>query len=203
MDASSAFCFIDAASAQILRASGVLEDFGITLDLTALNPATFGIGGTFRMRCIGPDGEEKWDEPLKNGVTTAALGDVLNVYLRQQPQTPQWFMGIIDNAGFTGLAAGDSMASHPGWSEVTAYVGETRPSWSPNAATAGSVSNTTTVDFAINAAKVIKGLFIASASDKGGTAGLLFSTAAFSDGNKTVGAGDTLKVVYAVNAVAA
>ena len=68
------------------------------------------------------------------------------------------------------------------------------------AAASQGVTNGTTSDFTMNATATIKGLFLNSDSTKSGTAGLLFSTAAFSGGNQSVNSGDTLKVTYTVSA---
>jgi hypothetical protein len=160
----------------------------------------FEIGGRFTVRCFAPDGRLRWEEEVKNGVSNVALNNVLDVYLRTQSQAPAWYIGLVDNAGYSAFAGTDTMASHAGWTESSDYAAATRPQWSPGAASNQSVSNSTTVDFAMNATKTIRGLFLASDSSKNGVAGTLFATAAFSGGNQSVNNGDTLKVTYTVSA---
>jgi hypothetical protein len=160
----------------------------------------FRIGGTFTIECVAPDGTTRWTTTAKNGVVNVALNNLLDVYLRAQTTPTAWYMGLIDNAGYTALAAADTMASHGGWAEVTAYSETTRPQWSAAAASGQSVVNATTVDFSINASKTVRGLFLITDSAKSGTTGTLFATAAFSGGNQTVNNGDTLKVTYTVSA---
>lgn len=159
--------------------------------------------GTYKVECFGPDGQLKWEAMAENSVTNSALDNVLDVYLRDQSQTATWYISLVDNAGFTSFAAGDTMASHAGWAESVAYSNANRLAWSPGASSGQSVTNGTSVDFSINASAVIRGLFLTSANDKGGNTGKLFSTANFSGGNQTVGNGDTLKVTYTVSAAAA
>jgi hypothetical protein len=192
----------DHASAFVERASGLIEMPGVNVDLSALGPRSrFQAGGYFIVECYDKDGNCKWQDVAENGVTNLGLNDVLNVYLRDTSQTATWYLGLIDNAGFTGLAAGDTISSHTGWAESTAYSNANRLAWSAGAASAQAVTNGTTVDFSMNTnSTVIKGLFLVSDNTKGGTSGLLWSTAAFSGGTQSVNSGDTLKVTYTVSA---
>jgi hypothetical protein len=169
--------------------------------LSRLRPgqSRLALGGVFNIECVAPDGTTRWSTKAKNGVVNGALNYVLDTCLRAQTPASAWYMGLIDNAGYTALAAADTSASHGGWAEVAAYSESTRPQWSPGAASGQSVVNSTTVDFSINASKTVRGLFLISESTKSGTSGTLFSTAAFSGGNQTVNNGDTLKVTYTIS----
>jgi hypothetical protein len=160
----------------------------------------FGVGGTYYVECYGADGSLRWRSKAKNAITNVGLNSLLDVYLRNQTQIATWYMGLIDNASFSALAAADTGASHAGWAENQDYSASTRPAWSPAAASSQAITNTSTVDFAMNADKTIRGIFLISNNTKGGTTGTLFSTATFSTGSQTVANGDTIKVTYAVNA---
>lgn len=177
---------------------------GVILDLSAINPSRLPVGGFFVVECIGPDGQRKWIDAAKNGVTNAGIASLLNVYFGAATQITTWYIGLIDNAGFTGLNAADTMASHAGWSEVGSgnTSNSTRPQWSPGAASGGSVVNGTTVNYSMinGSALTVYGVFLVSDSTKAGTTGTLFSTAAFSTGNQPVNNGDTLKITYTVSA---
>lgn len=196
--------FADRAEALVENADGSCRMQGIWLDFSALAPANFEAGGTFSVECVDASGVTQWQEELKNGVTDVGIASFLNVYLRAQTQLANWYIGLIDNSGFTALASGDTMASHGGWSEVggTNYSDTTRVLWSAGAASGGAVVNGTTSDFHMvnGSALTVKGLFLVSDSTKGGTAGVLFATAAFTGGTQVVNSGDTLKVTYTVSA---
>ena len=159
--------------------------------------------GRFDVECYDEDGKLAWSATVPNGVTNTALNDVLNVYLRNGTPKANWYMGLIDNSGFTALAAADTISSHAGWSEATGYSASTRPAWAPAAASSQAVVNSSTVDFAMSGTATIRGLFIVSDNTKGGTSGLLYSTAAFTEGNQAVLNGYTLKVTYTASMSAA
>lgn len=160
----------------------------------------FGLKGRFDVECYGPDGALKWRNTAFNAITNAGLDHTLNSELRNQTQVATWYMGLVDNAGFSAYAAADVMSSHAGWAENQDYSQSTRPTWTPAAPSSQAVANSSTVDFSMNATKTIRGLFITSANDKGGTTGTLFSEASFTGGNQAVNSGDTLKVTYTVSA---
>jgi hypothetical protein len=198
----SGFAVGDHADAHVERANGITDLPGIRLDLGGLDPNRLGVGGYFTIECRDADGRLKWEDTAENGVVNSALDDVLNVYLRGTSQVANWYIGLVDNAGFTGFAAADTIASHSGWSENTNYSNTNRVQWSAAAASNQGVTNTTTADFNMNPGSqvTIRGLFLASDNTKGGTTGKLFATAAFSGGNQAVNNGDTLKVTYTVSA---
>lgn len=178
---------------------------GIQLDLSALQGMTeLPVGGFFVVECVGPDGKTKWIEPAKNGVTDAGIAYLLSVGFVSGTQITAWFLGIIDNAGFTTFAPGDTSSSHGGWSEVSSgnYSDTTRAAWSPGSPSGGAIVNGTTSDFHMinGSALSVKGVFLVSNSTKGGTSGTLFSTAAFASGAQPVNNGDTLKVTYTLSA---
>lgn len=159
------------------------------------------VGGMFYVECVRPDGSLAWTDYAKNGCTNTALDDLLNKYFRNGTTASTWYLGLIDNAGFTALAAADTIASHSGWSEATYYSNANRPTWSPAASSGQSIVNGTTTDFNINAnTKAVKGLFAVTDNTVGGTSGLMFATAAFSGGVQNCNSGDTLKCTYTMSA---
>jgi hypothetical protein len=157
-------------------------------------------GNIFKLECFDALGNLRWSEEFPNSVTLACLDDVLNVYLGNTTQTATWYLGLVDNAGFTAFSSADTLASHAGWSESTVYSGSNRLAWTLGASSGQSVTNASTVNFSITTAATIRGLFLASTNDKGGTDGKLFSTASFTGGNQAVNPGDTLKATYTVSA---
>lgn len=157
--------------------------------------AKMEFSGTYRDVEIWRDGKLfKTLMLFDNGVCSAAMDDVNNVYLRNGTPKAAWYMGLIDNAGFTTLAYADTATSHTGWSENSSYVSATRPVWAPAASSAQAVVNISAVAFTINATVNIRGIFVISDSTKGGTAGLLYSTAAFVEGVQLLHNTDVLNV---------
>ena len=91
------------------------------------------------------------------------------------------------------------MASHTGWAEFTDYSELTRPAWAPDAAANGIKINTLATDFNVTADGVLVGGFVGSDNTKGGTAGLLWGTALFSD-EMVLETGDIIKALYGIQA---
>ena len=139
---------------------------------------------------------------IKNGIVNEGLTSLLDIMFHDETQIPLWYIGLIDNAGFSALAAADTMSSHSGWTETVPYSDANRITWATDAASAESITNGTPVTFTINATAAIYGLFIVSDNTKSGTSGTLWSTADFAS-VINVTSGDQLKVTYTVNASSA
>lgn len=154
--------------------------------------------GKFKFSCFDQNGKLKWEKSADNAATDEGLNKLLDVMFHATTQITPWYIGLITGTGT--LAAGDTLASHAGWTEGTDYSGN-RKEWSEGAASGKSMTNSSTVDFACSGAMTVKGAFLASAET--GTSGTLFCTAAFTGGDQVVGNGDTLKVTYTVSAAAA
>lgn len=144
------------------------------------------------------DGKVIGQYSIPNGIVDVGLNNILEVYFHSGTQITTWYIGLIDNAGFTALSNSDTMASHTGWSESTAYSNANRPQWTAGTAASRQITNAATVDFNINATATIKGIFITSNNTKGGTTGTLWATATFAS-NVSVVNGDTLKITYTVS----
>lgn len=157
-----------------------------------------GITGWFDVECINPDGT-RWRAAFPNLVTTVGKNYLLDNGLAGSAFTAAYYLGLISSTSYTGVAAGDTMSSHAGWTESTAYSNATRVSVSWNAASSGSKASTTTT-FNINASDTIKGAFLTTVSTKGGTTGTLYSAGLFSGGDQVVSNGATLNVTYTASA---
>lgn len=152
--------------------------------------------GWFRVQCFNRDGSLAWEEKFPNGATSAGLNDMLNVYFNSGGQTATWFIGLINNAGFSALSADDTMASHLGWSEFTDYSETVRQTWTPASVGGGSITNSTTSDFTnVSNGNTVYGLFLTTNSTKGGTTGIMWATGAFSV-PRTLDSGQILKCSY-------
>jgi hypothetical protein len=134
-----------------------------------------------------------------NGVVDEGKDAILDVMFGGVAQSDPWYIGLIDNAGFSALDASDTMASHAGWAESVAYSDANRIEWADDAAASQSKTNSTTADFSINATASIYGMFLTSDNTKGGTTGTLWATSQFTSSPIPVVNLDTLKVVYTIS----
>jgi hypothetical protein len=135
---------------------------------------------------------------VPNGIVDEGLDKILDDMFNAGSQSSLWYLGLVDNAGWTSFADADDMGSHAGWTESTVYTAGTRPQWTVGAAAARQVTNASTVDFAINGSATLKGIFVCDDDTKSGTSGTLWATAAFSS-TIVVASSDTLKVTYTVS----
>lgn len=142
--------------------------------------------------------EEKWVEAFGNLVTTVGKNDLLTNQFKGSSYTAAWYLGLIDNSGFSAVAAGDTMSSHGGWTESTAYSDGARKTLSFGTASSGSLA-ASAASFSINGSATINGAFCVTNSTKGGTTGTLYSAGSFS-ATRTVANGDTLNVTLTVTA---
>ena len=147
------------------------------------------------------DGQHIANYETFNDIVNVGKNDIFEVYFHSGTQTltANWFIGLISSSGFTGLAATDTMSSHAGWTEFTAYSQSTRVAWGPGAAASQSITNSTAAQFDITGSGTVKGVFIVNNSTKAGTTGTLWATALFSADVPVVN-GDQLKVTYTVSA---
>ena len=152
----------------------------------------------YAIECHGPDGQLKWRETIKNLVTTEGLNDILNKYLKGSTYTADWYVGLTD--GTPTAAAGDTLASHAGWVEVTSYTGN-RQALTLGTVSGGSVDNTASkATFPITGTVTIGGAFVASVAT--GTSGVLYGVGAFTGGDKAASSGDSLTVSVTLTAAA-
>jgi hypothetical protein len=162
--------------------------------------------GVYTATCYDAEGNLKWTDTYTNLVTTVGKNDLLDKYLAGSTYTAAWYLGLVDGGTTPTYAAGDTLASHSGWSEIAASVTYTAggsatnratPSWS--SASAGSKSTTATA-FAITGTATIAGTLLCSTQARGtasnGGGGILYSAGSFTGGNKAVASGDTLNVTY-------
>lgn len=158
-------------------------------------------GGVFTVICIGVDGQIKWEENLKNLVVNVGLKDMNDKYFTGAAYTATWFLGLYGAAASNDPAAGDTAASHAGWTEVVPYSNATRPAATFAAATTADPSVITNsaspASFSIDDTATIGGAFLISDNTKSGSTGVLFSASDFAaPGDRSVASGDTLNVTY-------
>jgi len=125
------------------------------------------------------DNKLLWSKYFKNAIVDEGANNILDVQFGGSAASDPWNFGLIDNAGSPSLLDADTMASHAGWTELTAYTEGTRQVWDDDAASGRVKTNTTDAVFTMNAANTIHGIFLSNDNVKGGTTGLLWATAAF------------------------
>lgn len=156
------------------------------------------IHGDYLFRCWLGD-ELLWEREIHNVVATVGKNLAFNTFLNGSGYTVTGpYMGLIDAAGFSAVAASDTMASHPGWNEATYTASRQTCNWA--AAINGSISTAGPLNFFITTAGVTQGAFIVYGSGAfsvvNNTGGTLWSAGAFAGGPATVPLGSILQVNY-------
>lgn len=148
-----------------------------------------------------------WVERVHNLTTTEGLNDLLDKYFKGSTYTATWYCGLVDNAGFTTYAAGDTAAAITTdasganqWGEASEYDEANRPTITLGTPTGGSVDNSASkCVFTMSASLTIRGAFVISNNTKLGTTGVLYGVADFSAARAVLD-NDTLNVTVTLTA---
>jgi hypothetical protein len=155
--------------------------------------------GRFVVEHRDVEGTLKGVYEFPNGIVDEGINSLLDVGFHGETQIGTWYIGLVDNSGWSAFADADTLSSHAGWAESTSYTEANRVTWNEGAAATRAITNATTADFSINATGNLKGIFVSSNNVKStGNTGTLWSTAAFSSVVATAN-GDTLKVTYTIS----
>jgi len=151
--------------------------------------------GQFHVSIIR-NGETVFRQSPYNGVVDEGKNKLLDTMFLASAQST-WYCGLINN--ITNLSVLDTMAVHTGWTEYASYTEANRVTWAPDAASAKNLINTTLMEFTIAdvTSPTLDGMFITNDNTKSGTAGILWSTAAF-DLPPTVADADIVQVQYSL-----
>jgi hypothetical protein len=157
--------------------------------------------GIYHIECHDKDGNLKWTDQSKNLVVNVGLQYMAGTALTSTTQITTWYIGLYGAGASNTPAAGDTMSSHAGWTEVVPYSNATRVAATFATATTANPSVVTNsaspATFNINATATVGGAFLTSGSAKSGTTGTLFSAADFSSpGDRSVVSGDIISVTY-------
>jgi len=160
--------------------------------------------GVYKVQCHDAQGNLKWEADAPNLVVNVGLQDMNSKYFTGSAYTAAWYLGLYGAAASNNPAAGDTMSSHAGWTEVVAYSQATRPACTfgtPTTANPSVATNSASpATFSINGTTTVGGAFLTSNSTKSGTTGTLYSAADFSSpGDRAVVSGDTLSVTYTLS----
>ena len=156
----------------------------------------------YKFECFDKHGNLKWVDYIENLVVNVGLDDSLDKYLKGSTYTAAHYCGLTD--GTPTVVAGDTMASHTGWAEVTAYDEANRPTITWGSVSSQSVDNSANkAVFTVSANNtVIGGACVATNNTKGGSTGTLYGAGAFTAGNKTLDDNDVLNVTVTATASA-
>ena len=184
---------IEKAKATDIAASGLVANSGASEGAKAT--------GKYTVECFDKDGNLKWVAETPNLVVNVGLQYMAGSALTSTAQITSWYLGLYGSGATNSPSAGDTMATHGGWTEVTDYSESTRPAATFAAATNANpsvVTNTASkAVFTINGTTTVGGAFLTSNNTKGGTTGTLFSAADFAaPGDRSVVSGDILNVTY-------
>jgi hypothetical protein len=144
-----------------------------------------------------------------NDITNEGLEYLLNLMFYDDSafrQITNWYIGLINNSGYTGVANTDTLASHTGWTAFSTWDESAKPEWLPEASyqitedtlVKYNITNLTAKTFTMGGAAVLKGIYISSNSAKtSDTTGVLWATGLF-DSTIALNENDTLSIYYAV-----
>jgi len=177
--------------------------------------SNIGLRGQFTIEHTR-NGEVLNSYQFPNGIVDEGKDRLFDIMFVSATQLTSWYMGLIDNSGYTAIADDDTYddidQAGNGWKEYQTYTDAgngdsalTRPEWVAAAASGESVSNSSQTVFDMTGTGTVKGLFICGgtgADTKGNHAstGVLWATALFDQGDTAVVNGDQLKVTYTVSA---
>lgn len=138
----------------------------------------------YKIECFDKHGRLKWIEEVDNLVVNVGLDDILDKYYKGSTYTAAHYMGL---KGTGSAAAGDTMSSHAGWSEITAYDESTREVITLGSVSSQSVDNSASVcTFTISGTTTVYGVFVTTDNTKGGTSGTLVAVVDFSSSRAVV-----------------
>lgn len=146
-------------------------------------------------------GRSLWKDRFQNIVVNQGLNDLLGVTLSGTTQDTTWFVGLL--SATPTVVAGDTLASHSGWTEVTAYDEVNRVAWVDGGESGQSISNSgTPAVFTISTnGTTMGGAFLSGVNT--GTSGRLYAAGAFTAGNKDLDDNDTITVTATFTTAAA
>jgi hypothetical protein len=175
-----------------------VDSLGARLGVAGAVPEGMLALGYFTAELRDADGKLLRREVFPNTVVTVGKNYLLDNGMAGSSYTAAFYMGLISNVSYSAIAAGDTMASHGGWTESVAYSNAARITTAWSAASSGSKALSAALVFNINATDTIKGCFLTTVSTKSGTTGTLFSAGLFTGGDQPVVSGNTLSVSYSL-----
>lgn len=174
---------------QTARAAGLAVAAAATRP--GLREAGLAPRARFDFICRDAHGRERWRESADNLITDEGLDFCVDTLLKASGYTAAWYL-LLKGSG--SAAAGDTLASHAGWSEITAYSGN-RPAitWGT---TADGENACVAVEITFTGTYTVAGAGICTVAS--GTSGTLYNVADFGT-PRSGGSGDTLTVTVTIS----
>ena len=169
-----------------------LDQAGATLIANTATKEGMSVHGYYTVECRDAAGNVKWSDAFKNLVVTEGKNSMLDEYFEGSSYDAAWYMGLVDGTTSPSYAAGNTLASHTGWTENTDYTGD-RVAVTWNAASSGSKTSDA-IAFNIDDTATIAGALMCTVAS--GSSGVLYSVGNFTGGSRAVASGDTLNVTY-------
>ena len=188
-----------------------ISTMGLTISnvLDAKKALTQGIEviNFYHVTCLDSEGNLKWEETIKNLVTTEGLNYLMNAAFKSGTQIGTWYVGLKDTGAANAAdSAANINASPHAWTEYTEYNESNRQTLSLGTVTAGSVDNSGGVaSFTIaSPAPDVYGVFVVDDNTKAGAspATVLYGVGDFASA-KVVDPNDTLNVTVTLSAASA
>jgi len=165
--------------------------------------------GIYYAQCLDADGNIKWEDEFPNLVVNVGKNLILDQALAGSAWTATGpFMGLISSVSYTASVAGDTMASHSGWTEAgstnaptfTARI-TTNGGWS--AASGGAKALASALSFTMTSGGTLEGCFLVGGSGAVATlmntSGTLISAGLFTGGTRAVLTSDVVNVSYSMS----
>jgi len=196
--ATNGFIPVEAAHWPLRQKQAAARDLGqASVAKSVMATSTPFVTSVWHTECRDAEGNLKWEDTSHNLVVTTGLNALLDNTFRASGYTAAWSVGL---KGTGTVAAGDTMASHAGWSEITAYSESTRQTLTLAAASGGSATNSASkAVFNVNGSATVDGYFVTTSSTKSGTTGTLYNAVTFSGGSRAVTSGDILSVTVTLS----
>lgn len=158
----------------------------------------------YRDRLAFERGELLWTVKNRNIVPDLGLDNALAIFATPYTPIADWYIGLVDNAGFSSYQYSDSAAQiggSNGWAEWASYTEANRQLFVgvpvPSNSGFGQVDNSASqAIFTMSAGGSLRGAFMVSSNVKGGTSGILTSEVNFDSGTTAVIIGNIIQVTY-------
>ncbi|GER16680.1 hypothetical protein [Variovorax boronicumulans] len=151
-------------------------------------------GATYTTEVVAPDGTVSQCSVEHNKVPIEGLNHMAAAIFKSGAQVGTWYIAPFEG-DFTPTDDDKAATIAAAAQESTAYSAAARLEFVEGAVNSGAVDNSANkAEFLFNAPKVIRGVFLVSASPKGANTGTLISVVRFLS-PKNVDAGSTLRVV--------
>lgn len=157
-----------------------------------------GIKGVFKMhfriRNKRTGKVEEFIDEIQNLITVEGYNNMLDATLGGGTQYDPWYGGLK----LTGsAAAGDTYASHGGWTEFKEYSNDRKEFVDAAAANASKTNTGSVMTFDITSGGSVYGAIMTSIASKDSATGVLFSAGDISS-FRTVDSGDQINITYTV-----